>query len=285
MDPKHSPKRQLDLLDLPPEVRHQIYNYLFCHKPSPIALGHEVASSKWEAWAVNDEPSDPTFYTGLFRVNKAISHDALQFAYSTNSFRLNADLETFTKLGPTSLASIKALSVFNNVWSSSAYARRVWETLGERCSGLELLIVQPASHVLFRAIPYVKEFVASIPPGQERPELVLDLNVWDRHFSFDLPDREYRRSLEELKGADTSVDDEWNEFMSPHRMIMRMPKHVKQIQFVLDVSLGAVQALDEVLKESTGLKFVRTKDPPTSGGHHLGGRRTRHCYVWTESGG
>lgn len=276
-----SKRNRTGFLDLPPEVRHEIYRHLFFNRPCPISLGSEQLNACLGALHANDEATQPTFHTEIFRVNKAISHDALRFAYSANSFRLTADLGSFCGLGDAALASIRTLAVFNNCWHVGRHSNIVWETLDQKCLGLELLIVQPTSHLLLQAIPYLKDFVASVPPGQSRPRLVLYLYVLDRHFSFDLPDQDYRRVLQQLKGE--FGDGGRDGFMSPREMVMRMPKHVDQIDFVLDVSAGGVQALTEFLGDSSALHLVKMSEPPACSSYRVGSR-TRHCYIWDENG-
>jgi hypothetical protein len=228
----------------------------------------------------DDETSDePTFYVGLFLVNKTISRDALQFAYSANSFQLMPDLSAFCGLGDTALTSIKTLTVFNNCCCSTGHSRRVWELLSEKCMSLELLILQPSSHLFLQAIAHFKDFVTSIPAGQKAPRLVLDLYIWDRHFSFDFPDRDYQRTLQHLSGR--LEEDRYDEFMGPKELVMSMPRHVKQIELVLDVSPGAVRALDAFLQQTSGPKLTKLNGPVPCNGHRVG-RRLRHGYVWDE---
>jgi len=74
--------------------------------------------------------------------------------------------------------------------------------------------------------------------------------------------------------VDTSVEDDSKQYLTHRTMVLRMPRHVKRIQFVLDVSPGAVQALDEVLSESSDLSLsglLSTIDRQS----YLEGRRTR----------
>ncbi|KIX10331.1 uncharacterized protein Z518_01413 [Rhinocladiella mackenziei CBS 650.93] len=280
MTSTHPAQRRLGLLDLPPEVRHKIYRYLFCHKPLPITLGSgDRIPQINETWLDVDE-TEPTFYTEIFRVNKAISCDALQFAYSANSFRLFTDLHSFCRLGATALASIRTLAIFNNCWKPGGHISVIWDTFNQRCPSLEYLIVQPSSHILLQAIPHLKDFFASIPQNEPRPRLVLDIHVWDRHFSFDIPDREHKKALEELHGTWGAAG--WRGFADPEEIVMRMPRHVKQIDFVLEMGPGAVQALNEFLHESPNVFFVETDEQLSYSGHQREGRRAHHCYYWEE---
>jgi hypothetical protein len=268
------------LLLLPPEVRHQIYRYLFCHRPSPITLGFHDFFSKWASFSPFDESQEPTFYTALFRVSKAISHDTLEFAYSANSFRFDKDIETFCRLGATALASIKTLRVYKNAWLNSSYATAFWQTMSDSCSGLELLTVEAASHVCLTALPYLKDFMASIDTRRAKPKVILDLTVLDRHFSFDFPDREYTSTLKELT---ENMQGRAERSSQPQYLyVMRLPKHVHEIRFVMDIGPGAYRALDEVLSQATHL--CQVKLDPVSAKTTLGvhGRGKRMYFNWQE---
>ncbi|KIW71506.1 hypothetical protein PV04_03663, partial [Phialophora macrospora] len=277
----HDKPRQLGLLDLPPEVRHEIYRQLFCHKPSPITLGIQDFFTRWASFSPFDESQEPTFYTALFRVNKAISRDALQYAYSSNSFRFDKDIETFSTLGPIALASIKTLRVYKNAWLNSSYATAFWRTINQSCSGLECLTVEAASHVLLSAIPYLKDFMASIPARQAKPRLILDLAVFDRHFSFDFPDREYQSARQDLQ--ENMGDRKGDSPPTHYTYVMRLPRHVKEIRFVLDTGPGAFLALDETLGEAADLFFVKSDDIAPVARDVFGGRGKYHCFVWQET--
>ncbi|OCT54825.1 hypothetical protein CLCR_03069 [Cladophialophora carrionii] len=280
----HAKARRLGLLDLPPEVRHEIYRPLFCHKPSPITLGVQDFFSRWASFSPADELQEPTFYTALFRVNKAISRDALQYAYSANSFRFDRDIETFCNLGPVALASIKTLRVYKNAWLNSSYATSFWQTINQCCSSLELLVVEAASHVLLSAIPYLGHLTASIPARQAKPRLILDLTVLDRHFSFDFPDREYQSARQDLEENMRNKDSADYPPRPQYTYVMRLPRHVKEIRFVLDMGPGAFRALEGTLKEATDLFFVESDDIPPVAGDGIEGRGIRHCFVWQETG-
>ncbi len=279
---KHSPARRLGLLDVPPEVRHEIYRQLFCNKPSPITLGFQDYLTKWASFSLLDEPQEPIFHAALFRVNKAISRDALEFAYSSNTFRLDKDIETFTKLGTIALASIRTLRVYKNAWLNGSYATAFWKTLNEACPRLELLVVEAPSHVLLRAIPYLKDFMASSPPGPTTLRLILNLTILDRHFSFDFPDREYQSALQDLR--DDAEHEEERSARPQYAYVMRLPRHVKEIRFVLDVGPGAFRALDECLKGTTDLCFIKNNDIAPLAGDGIEGRGKRHCFIWRGNG-
>jgi hypothetical protein len=218
-------------------------------------------------------------------VNKAISQDALQFAYASNSFRFDKDIETFCKLGTIALASIRSLRVYKNAWLNSSYATAFWETLDQSCSSLELLIVEAASHVLLGAIPYLRDYMASIPTSQSRPRLILDVTVMDRHFSFDLPGRDYQSALQELRENMGELEEgERNPSALQYKCVMRLPTHVKDIRLVVDIGPGAYGALSETLDDFTGLGFVRSEDIASVTDNGIEGRGKRHCYIWQGDG-
>ncbi|KAI1626906.1 hypothetical protein EDD37DRAFT_237602 [Exophiala viscosa] len=273
-------KQPIKFDDLPPEIRHQIYTHLFCHKPSPIPLGPGILEPRFGLPGKDDARDEqPTFYTALFRVNRRISRDALRFAYSVNSFQLTADLSCFFRLSQTALASIKTLTVFNNCWIEGRPSTKVWDILNQKCSSLETLAVQPSSHLLWQALPHLKEYAASLEQGRPRPRLVVDVYVWERHFSFDTAEHEYQRALQELNGATGAGGTRG--FVSPVEMAMRLPRHVKQIDFVLDVNAGGVQALTEFLQISPDLPLVKVVEPLPCKNYRVGSR-IRHCYVWLD---
>ena len=278
---EHPSAQYRGLLDLPLEVRHQIYRHLFCHKPSPITLGFQDYFTKWASFSLSDEPQEPTFYTALFRLNKAISHDTLEFAYSSNSFKFDKDIETFSKLGAVALASIRTLRVYKNAWLNGSCATVFWNTLNESCPRLELLVVEAPSHVLLRAIPYMKDFMASIPSSPSRPRLILDLTVLDRHFSFDFPDREYESALQDLE--ENTQSSEERSTLLQYIYVMRLPRHVKEIRFVLAVGPGAYRALDETLEAATDICFVKGDDIAPLAGDGIEGRGKRQCFRWREN--
>ncbi|KAL6245186.1 hypothetical protein RBB50_007961 [Rhinocladiella similis] len=279
--PESEPARSssIGLLDLPLEVRRQIYKDLFCHRAWPIPLGPGTLAPL--QLQDKDDLAEPIFQTAVFRVNKAIGTDALRFAYSANNFQLPADLSVFCHLGAIALASIRTLTVHNNCWLVGEETRRVWDIINHKCSRLELLIVQPSTHLLWQVIPHLKEYVASF--GKDtlfRPKLAFDLYVFDRHFSFDLPEREYRRALQELKGAVDS-DYGWRGFVSVREIVSFLPKHVNQIDFVLDVSAGGIRALDEALRDSADLPLVKMAQPSPGKGYRYGAQ-AQLCYIWKE---
>lgn len=273
-----SPKA-LSLYDLPIEVRHEIYKHLFCHELSPLSLASVRNATMLSVGPADEDASPPTFYTSIFRVNKAISRDALQFAYSANSFTLTGDMTRFCLLGDIALTSMKSVRLYNNGFRPREDARQMWHTLNHRCPNLELLVLEPSGHILVQAIPYLKDFLQTRAQDEFRPDVLVDLYVLDRHFSFDFPDRDYRQALQSLKRR--VGPDAWDGFLKPKQVIMNLPKHVKQIHLIADVSPGVVRALDEVLEDDSTLRLVRMSEAlfPATANQRVG-RMTRFCYSW-----
>ena len=280
MEPNQvSSPRALTLSDLPVEVRHEIYKHLFCHEPGPLSLASARNETTLLVGPADEEPSPPTFYTSIFLVNKALSRDALQFAYSANSFTLTGDMTRFCSLGNIALNSMKSVRLYNNAFRPRDDARQMWHTLSHRCPNLELLVLEPSGHILVQAIPYLKDFLQTTAQDESQPDVLVDLYVLDRHFSFDLPDRDYRQALQALKKR--VGPDSWDGFMKPKQVIMNLPKHVKQVHLIADVSPGVVRALDEVLEDDSKLRLVRmceSRFPATA--NQRVGRKTRFCYSW-----
>lgn len=270
------------LTDLPTEVRHQIYTYLFCCSTGPISLSCRPHDPKASSWLGDDGPPEATFCTSLFRLNKAISIDALQFAYSANSFSLNGNLNRLRSLGSIALASIKRLTLFNNFWEiSPEVLDQLRQLLESRCTGLEVFTLETSAHFVVRSIPYMKDFLDDISQGTPRPKLVLDLYVLDRHFSFDAPEKDYRLSLLSLHKRPVHLG-----LVDPRpaaESVKQLPKRAKQITIVSDVGTGFVRALDEFLLEFPEHRFVKTQSPPDSLDVLRPGRSTRIWYIWESS--
>lgn len=276
----------LGLYDLPVEVRHQIYKHLFCHKPSPVefAANHQATLENWPTDACSSAPKPPpTFYTSIFRVNKTISRDALQFAYSANSFLItNAmDMDRFCSLGAIALASMKSICMFSIAFESTDYARETWRVLNQRCTNLEVLMIEPSSFLAFATIPYLKDFIDTCSEQSSHPEVLLDLYVLDRHFAFESPAHEYRQAMQVLGKQLGPNAKSWKGFLRPQRVITHIPKHVKQIYLAADVSAQAVLAFEEVLDDEPTLRFERTTpDRFPSNAMPRIGRNMRWCYRW-----
>ncbi|KEF61911.1 uncharacterized protein A1O9_03483 [Exophiala aquamarina CBS 119918] len=272
----------LSLIDLPIEVRHEIYKHLFCHEPSPLSFASVRNATTLAVGSVDEDVTPPIFYTSIFRVNKAISRDALQFAYSANSFTLTSDMTRFCSLGDIALTSMKSVRLYNNGFRPREDSRQMWHTLSHRCPNLEQLVLEPSGYILVQVIPYLKDFLRTGPEEESRPEVLVDLYLLDRHFSFDFPDRDYRQALQALKKR--VAPDAWDGFLKPKQVIMNLPKHVKQVHLIADVSPGVVRALDEVLKDDSTLRLVRMTETlfPTAGSQRVG-RQTRFCYFWNST--
>ncbi|KAK5065208.1 hypothetical protein LTR84_001045 [Exophiala bonariae] len=278
------------LYDLPVEVRHQIYKHLFCHKPSPIEFAAnsnaelELWPDVWPTDGYSSSPAPPpTFYTDIFRVNKALSRDALQFAYSANSFLIanSMGMERFCRLGDIALASMKSICMYSIAFEWTERARQVWWVLNQRCTNLEVLKIEPSSFLAFATIPYLKDFINTCAEQGSQPDVLLDLYVLDRHFAFETPANDYRQAMRVLGKQLGQGAKSWKGFVRPQRVITHVPKHVKQVYLAADVSAQAMLAFEEMLEDEPVFRFVRTSpDRFPSGGMPRIGRNTRWCYRW-----
>ncbi|RVX69471.1 hypothetical protein B0A52_06535 [Exophiala mesophila] len=230
-------------------------------------------------WINDAGPPEAPFCTSLFRLNKAISNDALQFAYSANSFSLNGNLSRLQSLGVIALASIKRLTLFNNFWAiSQEVLVQLRQLLDSRCTSLEVFTLETSAHFVVQSLPYLQDFLDEIPKESPRPKLVLDLYVLDRHFSFDAPEKDYRLSLLCLhkKSVHLGLVDPFPAAES----VKQLPRRTKQITIVSDVGTGFIRALDEFLLEFPEHRFVKTQNPPSSLDVLRPGRSTRIWYIW-----
>ena len=272
-------RRPATLTDLPTEVRHQIYSYLFSCSTGSISLSCTPHDSRMFNWINDAGPPEAPFCTSLFRLNKAISNDALQFAYSANSFSLNGNLSRLQSLGVIALASIKRLTLFNNFWAiSQEVLVQLRQLLDSRCTSLEVFTLETSAHFVVQSLPYLQDFLDEIPKESPRPKLVLDLYVLDRHFSFDAPEKDYRLSLLCLhkKSVHLGLVDPFPAAES----VKQLPRRTKQITIVSDVGTGFIRALDEFLLEFPEHRFVKTQNPPSSLDVLRPGRSTRIWYIW-----
>jgi hypothetical protein len=270
------------LLDLPVEVRHQIYRYLFCIKWEPVLLGRQDPEKKlWLTEADELLELEPTFHAALFRVNETISYDALRFAYSSNAFRIGKDVKTFSKLGPIALGSIKSIRLYRNCWAIGSEVQDLWVNINQRCPNLEMVILEASPYVLLGAVPYVRHFIAATARSSSTPKMVLDMNILARHFSFDDPESEYHLLLNQLRWNGDGHVSRWDQSLT---YVMRLPRHVQEIRFVMDVGAGAFRAFQQILQEYPDIKFRQASDIPRLQGNDnkSGGRRS--CFVWETTG-
>jgi hypothetical protein len=270
----------LSLLDLPVEIRRQIYDHLFCLKPSPIMLGRQDIQAK--LWLLeHGEPTEPTFHTALFRVSKGISRDALRFAYSVNPFKIGKDIESFNKLGSIASGSITSIRLYRNSWAGGPDVRDLWQNINQKCTNLETLVIEAPPHVLLGAVPFVRHFMTASSTCPSTPTMILDMNVLARHFSFDDPEYEYRLFLADLRWHGDGHVSRWNQSLT---FVMRLPHHVKEIRFVMDVGAGAFRAFQQILIERPEITFRQTLDVAHlhSNGNKTGGCHS--CFIWDAAG-
>ena len=264
-----------NLLDLPVEIRHSIYSYLFLHR-SPIAIGTRYIGLKF------GEAYDPVFYTPFFWVSKKAHLDSISYAYGVNQLVLKDTFKAFTSLSDTALAAIEHLTVVHSSWTAEHESEgEAWSCLKAKCSGLKYLEVELHSDLLLQSVRYITEFFASMPPDERRPSLVLDLYVWARHFDFDGGTRDYIRSLQMLRGGHKKTPTTPN-FVDPKARVLRLPRKAKSIVLSADLNAATVQALDAFLAENDEIKLVKTSEIIPRTGRRSSGRTDRFCYTWTE---
>jgi hypothetical protein len=271
------PPRRTDnwLLDLPTEVRHSIYEYLFCDSPSPVWLIHHYPS--WPSLEV--ESKDWIFQTQVFRLCKRIYEDAVRFAYGFNVFKLQDDFSTFGCLGMTALSSIRHLTIVQGAWrAETPHEDKAWQVVGKHCPSLEWLEVVLHADMLIPAIPYLRSFLDDAKRQGNSPSIGVDLHVWDRHFSFDVGHRDYGRAQKMIEG--THVDGPHNpKFISPEKRVMRLPSRTQEIVLTADVTAGTIRALDDYLETTSPVSLKKSsRTVPRKGYRAAGGRSSRYWY-------
>lgn len=262
-----------NLLDLPVEIRHGIYSYLFLHQ-SPIQIGTRYIGLK------SSEAYDPVFYTPFFQVSKKAHLDAISYAYGANQFVLKDTFKAFTSLSSTALAAIENLTVVHSSWIAEHESEdQAWGCLKANCIGLRYLEVELHSDLLLQSMQYLNQFFASIPRNEHRPALVLNLYVWAKHFDFDGGTRDYSRSLQMLRGGHRKSPNAPN-FVDPRVRVLRLPSRAKNIVLSADLNAATVQAVDAFLDDNENLSLVKTREPIPKTGRRSVGRSDRFCYSW-----
>lgn len=263
------------LLDLPTEVRHSIYEYLFCDVQSPVWI-----SRHYKLWPTDEvDARDWIFQTQVFRLCRKIHDDAVRFAYGFNVFKVQDDFATFARLGSTALSSIRHLTIVQGAWrAETADEDAAWQIVQQRCLSLEWLEVVLHADMLIPAIPYLGCFLEEAQRCGTSPNIGVDLHVWDRHFSFDFGNRDYIRAQELING--THVDGPHNpKFISAEKRGMRLPTRAQEIVLTADVTSGTIRALDDYLASSNpGLLRKSSKNLPRKGYRAAGGRSNRYWY-------
>jgi len=264
-------RQKLGLMGLPTEVRHAIYEYLFCHKGSPVWLGTKH---------MGFESFEPTFHTQLFRVCKDISLDAISFAYSANAFVLRDSFPAFCGLGKAALGAITSLTVVHSSWTVRAMEDALWNVIKTDCVGLKSLELDLHSDVLLEVIKYLGDFFGSL---QQDQFLTLDLYVWERYFAFvDNSDHEYTHSLHLLNGIQ-ETSSSTPRFINPQERVTRLPPSARDIVLSADVYSGAIQALDNFLESNKQIPLTKERQCLPKVGRRACGRSARYCYVWADA--
>ncbi len=266
------------LLSLPTEVRHKIYNYLYCKISGPLWLAshYQLFQPLYSVTFPVPRP-DPTFETQLFRCCKDLHEDAVSFAYAANKFELRGgDLTVFCGLSQTALSSIRTLIVLQGPWKSAVQEDRTWALIQKCCSGLEHLEVVLQQDNLLASIPFLGSFQDDQTPREQKPLLALDVYVWDRHFSFDPLSRDLAWSEDVIR---RSVKKAGADSMARTR-ILGLPRQARHIVLTADVTAGAVQALDTYFASLHIKRFIKISKAPPQYGPRAGGRGTRFWYEW-----
>ena len=276
MDRLTSTRRTPNLLDLPVEIRHCIYSYLFLHR-DPIWMGTRYIGLRF------GEANDPVFCTTFFRVSKKAHLDAISYAYGSNQIVLKDTFEAFTSLSSTALASIENLTVVHTSWTEeNASEGRAWTCLKAKCSGLKILEVELHSDLLLQSVRHLADFFALIPSNEHRPGMVLDIYVWARHFDFDGGTRDYSRSLQMLRGGHRKTPSTPT-LADPRTRVLRLPSKARSIVLCADMNAATLQALDAFLDDHDEIPLVKTTEHLPTTGRRAIGRTDHFCYTWTEA--
>ena len=225
------------LLDLPTEVRHRIFGYLFCANPGQLWM-----SSLYKATSLGRVTTAyPIFQTQVFRLCTKMYRDAIMFAYSANDFLIRDDFSAFWNLGAAALASIRHLTVMQAARDphTSVEERAVWPIIQQYCTNIAQLHVPLHDETLLPVVPYLK----LLPKSQK---LYLDLSVWDRHFTYDSVMHEHARAKRLIEEG-RSGESNRLEYCSPTERVMRLPKHAREIILSADLTEGSIRALDEYI--------------------------------------
>ena len=266
--PEGDPNVGNRLLDLPTEVRHRIFEYLFCANPVQLWM---TSHYKAPSLGIATTP-DPIFQTQVFRLCTKMYRDAIMFAYSTNEIMIRDDFSAFWNLGAAALASIRHLTVMQVAWRPETKVEdRVWMIIQQHCINIARLHVALPDENLLPVVPYLKLLSSS-------QKLYLDLSVWDRHFTFDPVLREHARAkrlIEEGHSAGSNTPA----FCTPKQRVMRLPTHAREIILSADLTEGSIRGLDEFLA-SQDRPFL-LKSPASATSHQfqsVPGRSHRYLY-------
>ena len=266
--PKCEPNVGNKLLDLPTEVRHRIFEYLFCANPGQLWM---TSHYKTPSLGIVTTP-EPIFQTQVFRLCTKMYRDAIMFAYSANEIMIRDDFSAFWGLGAAALASIRHLTVMQVAWRAETKVEdRVWTIIQQYCINIARLQVALHDETLLPVIPYLK----LLPSSQK---LYLDLSVWDRHFTFDPIMREHARA-KRLIDEGHSTGEYTPQFCPPRQRVMRLPTNARELILSADLTEGSIRALDEYIA-SQDRPFL-LKSPASATSHQfqsVPGRSHRYLY-------
>ena len=262
------------ILDLPVEVRNQIYSYLFHHN-EPITLQHPY----WNGLSIFK--ADPVFYTSLFRTCKAISNDSIAYAYGKGCFKVRGPSLAFCNLGSKALGFIKDLTICHARWEEETPAEtKVWQVMRNHCTGLGRLELELHADLILMSFRYIDLFYAALPPQQHRPCIMLDLYVWQPHYTFGERSGEaFKRSLAQLSGTH-EASQSTPRFMDPVSRILSLPASPKLIVMVADVTHASIQAIDVFLKSTDAHRMSKKDLPLPTSGSRAQGRLERYSYTY-----
>lgn len=263
-------KASLNLINLPAEVRHRIYQELFYKRQQPLLLSRRRSSSQLFPRA------DPVFQTGLFRVNKQIHQDTVAFAYAFNSFQVRQDFGVLRDLGQTARSAIRELTIYPTMWrQESQDEAEMWQSL-THFTDLQRLKIWCHPEVLFPAIPFLRELREDLRHRGQHPTIALDLCIWEKHLSFDLDRLDYERSHKLICEGFVSPGEEPITGVTPRQQVMRLPTQAAEVVIFGDITAAAARALDDYLQSLETRLLVKKVIPMPMGEYN--GRSERLWY-------
>ncbi|RMZ86221.1 hypothetical protein DV737_g153, partial [Chaetothyriales sp. CBS 132003] len=266
------PNNQCRLLNLPVEVRHKIYRYLFCTDDGSVWLVSHYKLFQ-PLYSVTTPRADPTFEAQLFRCCKALHRDTIAFAYQVNKFELRGDLSAFTGLNPFALSCIRSLSITQVGWKCGQQDSKAWNLILSDCHNLDQFEIVVQQDTLLASVPFLLRFLNQATAQISR--LALDVSIWDPHFSFDRPYRDLARSESIIKQSAADPDGS----SATQNQISRLPWQARAITLTADITAGAVQALDAYFASVATVSVTKkVGERPHFGHREVAGRSTRVVY-------
>lgn len=266
-------------MTLPTECRHRIYRELLYQTAQPIWLRHYVPiSALLGSFDANVHQADPIFQTQVFCISKEIHEDAVMYAYGRNDFQIKEDFAVFCGLSEIALKSIAKLVIVPSMWRCEGPKERdMWLRL-QQCSNLQRLEIYLHPEVLFPTVRHFTDLRDQLRLLQQKPRILLDLCIWERHLSFDPQPLDYQRTRTLLENSQAPSELTFAH-TDPRQRIMRLPLQAHNILLTVDVSAAAVTALDDYLGSSdTPLFSKAVADLPDRGTRSIGGRSQRLWY-------